>query len=244
MDTQNPAQQAHPAQPKGKKIHPILLLPERFHGLSVQFGKEPELEQISLNGHNNHSPADFTGLAAQHGADTGLNERPFRLYDLVKLDPDIFWQLYRAQAYNDLLLRLTYERYLPNNKKGLTNYIETVHLTGTSFEPAKSNGLEYWHQIEDGEDNGVLELHFDPANPRDPFAIAVHTQEAKRIGWIPAKEGINQLVTRNHNLGCFISAQLLRVESGSIANGVAIHIAIGWQFPAHILTKYTQTPQN
>lgn len=238
MDTPSPTQ---PPQPKAKKLHPIFLLPERFHSLSVQFGQEPELQQIHLGEENTQSASDLGNLSAQTNS---LKEQSFRLYDLVKLDPNLFWQLYRARAYDDLLLRLTYERYLADNKKGLTNYIETIHLTGTSFEPAKSNGLEYWHKIEDGEENGVLELHFDPANPRDPFAIEVHTQEAKRIGWIPAKENINQVVTKNYNHGCFVSAQLLRVESGTIASGVAIHIALGWRFPVHILTKYAQNVQN
>jgi hypothetical protein len=168
------------------------------------------------------------------------DEPPFRLYDLVKLDPDLFWQLYHAKAYNDLLIVLAYERFLPEEKKGKTNYIETVHLTGTSFEPAKSNGLEFWHAVEDGTDNGLVELKPDPDNTHDANAIRVLTTSTKKqIGWIPAKDQINQLVSRNYKLGCFNSAQLLKVEpnAGKSAT-IGIQIAIGWTFPSEVLQKY------
>jgi hypothetical protein len=254
-----------------KRVHPILQLPERFQNLSVQFGKEPQLTEINadagaiernrvaqsvnsaiqqrttLTPDNNRLPTDFTLTPPKPTADLAQptegtpSEPPFRLYDLVKLDPALFWELYHARAYNDLLIVLAYERFLLEEKKGKTNYIETIHLTGTSFEPAKSNGLEFWHSVEDGTDNGLVELKPDPDNTHDANAIRVLTTSTKKqIGWIPAKDQINQLVSRNCHLGCFNSAQLLKVEpnAGKSAT-IGIQIAIGWAFPADILEKYT-----
>jgi hypothetical protein len=257
-----------PAKPPApKRTHPILLLPERFQNLSVQYGKEPELAEINteavstqrnridqtvnaaiqqrtaLTPDINRLPPDFNLTPAtlpQSEAQTP-SEPPFRLYDLVKLDPALFWELYHARAYNDLLIVLAYERFLPPEKKGKTNYIETIHLTGTSFEPAKSNGLEFWHSVEDGTDSGLLELKPDPDNNHDSNAVRVLAGASKKqIGWIPAKDQINQLVSRNYRLGCFNSAQLLKVEPNANKSGtIGIQIAIGWTFPEDILQKYS-----
>ena len=66
--------------------------------------------------------------------------------------------------------------------------------------------------------------------------------QQKQIGWIPAKNNVNQLVLRNYNLGCFNSAQLLKVETNPGKNAtLGIQIAIGWTFPPEILQKYVQT---
>lgn len=260
----------------GKRIHPILQLPERFQNLSIQFGREPELSEIQsvsqLKGPT--SPAKQPRMSAVDPAaskpDCDLTteqtaasiqgqtpcEPPFRLYDLVKLDPGLFWELYHARAYDDLLLRLTYERFLPEQQKGKTNYIETIHLTGTSHEPAKTNALEFWHAVEDGVDDALLELHPDPTNTHDPNAIRVLSASTKKqIGWIPAKDKINELVARNYHLGCFNSAQLIKVETGAPNAGkdgrrhgtksgtIGIQIAIGWTFPTEILQKYGKSPE-
>jgi hypothetical protein len=248
-----------PTKPKSsaKRIHPILQLPERFQQLSVQFGKEPELNHIqSAQAHpqlsadesitNTSEPATERSSAARGLATRSYttSEPPFRLYDLVRLDPAVFWKLYHARAYNDLLLRLTYERFVPNERKGKTNYIETIHLTGTTHEPAKTNALEFWHSVEDGADNAVLALEPDPANTHDPHAIRVLTaSRRKQIGWIPAKDQINQLVGRNLQLGCFNTAQLIKAENTGKNGTIGIQIAIGWTFPEEILAKYGVTPE-
>ena len=246
------------AKTSPKRIHPILQLPERFQNLSIQFGKEPELNGIQnispLNGGiipkdpNSSQPRSPTPPPIQGPT---ASEPPFRLYDLVKLDPAVFWELYHARAYNDLLLRLTYERFLPEDKRGKTNYIETIHLSGTSHEPAKTNALEFWHSVADGTDDGVLDLDPDPTNAHDPHALRVLTASTKKqIGWIPAKEKISELVARNYHLGCFNSAQLVKVETGGANGGkngtrtgsIGIQIAIGWTFPIAILQKYGKSP--
>lgn len=205
-------------------------------------------QRRSLDPDNSRLPADFDLAPAKSPAtlpqppEQASSEPPFRLYDLVKLNPNLFWELYHARAYDDLLIVLAYERFLPEEKKGKTNYIETIHLTGTSFEPAKSNGLEFWHSVEDGTDPGLVELKPDPDNNHDSNAIRVLASNSKKqIGWIPAKDQINQLVARNCHLGCFNSAQLLKVEPNSNKSGtIGIQIAIGWIFPSEILQKYSK----
>jgi hypothetical protein len=237
-----------------KPTHPVLTLPERFRNLSVQFGTEPQLTQIKSGRQagqetippNGQPHTETLSLPVDRQAvnqPQEPDEPPFRLYDLVKLEPETFWKVYNARAYDDLLLRLTYERYLPEEKRGKTNWLETVHLTGTSFDPAKSNAIEFWHAVEDGEDDGLIDLKPDPNNTHDPNAIRVLTaSHKKQIGWIPTKDRINERVASNYHQTCFNSAQLLKVEPNKNKNGtitsIAIQIAIGWTFPAEVLNKY------
>ena len=213
--------------------NPVLQLPARFQSLSIQFGQEPELNQIEKS-----ASAGIQQALKGTQQPGSKHESPFRLYDLVKRNPELFWKLYNARAYDDLLIQLAYESHLPESKRGKTNYLESIHLTGTTFEPAKTNCLNFWHRVQDGLDNGLVDLVPQPDNPVDPNAIAVHNaSEQKRIGWIPAKEGINKTVGRNLALGTFVGAHLLRAEQGKL--GLTIQIAIGWCFPDSVLERYS-----